>query len=184
MGTGPEPARRSGRGDSLHPTTRPDSSQFLAAKCDEHRSHAADDRPPPNPARGGLLRLGAENGGLPALAFLRLPSATHFGIASRSAPARRHSPAAWRASGSSSSPSDVPRKIPAASASRSARPPATRRNSATAAASSSPVSGRHFALCLASPMSDATIRRSRSNSSTINIVTSHTQTINRHCRVI
>ena len=59
--------------------------------------------------------------------------------------ARRHDRAAHRASGLSSWPSLAPSRIPATSASRSARPPASLRSSATAAASSSPVSGRHLA---------------------------------------
>ena len=46
-------------------------------------------------------------------------------MASASAPAIRHSRAADRASGSSGSPSLVPSKIPATSASRSARPAAS-----------------------------------------------------------
>lgn len=45
-----------------------------------------------------------ENGGILAAALRRRPSASQPGIASGSAPAVRHSPAAWRASGSSSSP--------------------------------------------------------------------------------
>ena len=49
--------------------------------------------------------------------------------------------AAWRTSGSSSSPSLVPSRIPATSASRSARPAASSRSLAIAAASSSSVSG-------------------------------------------
>lgn len=60
------------------------------------------------------------------------PSAIHAGIASRSA-AFRHSPATWRTGGSSSSPSDVPSRTPATSASKSARPAASCRSAATAA---------------------------------------------------
>jgi hypothetical protein len=66
--------------------------------------------------------LGALNGGRLAFAQRRRPSSIHAGVAASSVPASRHSPAAWRASGSSSSPSDVPPNIPATSASRLARP--------------------------------------------------------------
>ena len=63
-----------------------------------------------------------ENGGRLAFAERRRPSSIQAGMASASAPAMRHSRAADRASGSSGSPSLVPSKIPATSASRSARP--------------------------------------------------------------
>jgi hypothetical protein len=49
-----------------------------------------------------------ENGGLAALALRRRPSSIQAGIASGSAPARRHSCAAQWANRSSSSPSDDP----------------------------------------------------------------------------
>jgi hypothetical protein len=66
-----------------------------------------------------------ENGGLPGAALRRRPSVIQAGIASGSAPALRHSCAAHWARGSSSSPSDVPSKMPATSASRSAPPSAS-----------------------------------------------------------
>jgi hypothetical protein len=54
-------------------------------------------------------------------AALRLrPSSIHAGIASGSVPAFRHSPAAWRFSGSSGSPSPARSRSPATPASRSA----------------------------------------------------------------
>ena len=101
-----------------------------------------------------------QGGGLLVAARRRLPSSVHAGIASGSAPALRHSAAAWRTRGSSSSPSDVPSKIPATSASRSARPPASSRSAATAAVSSASVSLRHRARWRASPKSPATSNRS------------------------
>ena len=45
-----------------------------------------------------------ENGGMFAASLRRRPSSIHSGIAPRSAPAKPHNPAAWRASGSSSLP--------------------------------------------------------------------------------
>ena len=71
-------------------------------------------------------------------------------------------PAAWRTSGSSSSPSDVPSRTPATSASRSVGPPASSRSTATAAVSSSLPSSRHRARCRASPQISAISRRSAS----------------------
>ncbi len=57
-----------------------------------------------------------------AAALRRRPSSIQAGIDSGSAPALRHSRADCRAIGSFSSPSDVPSRIPATSASRSPRP--------------------------------------------------------------
>ena len=102
-----------------------------------------DARPRRKWSRRHLLLQPAERrhagGSCPAPPFI-----DHCGIRASSAPAFRHNCAAHRASGSSSSPSDVPSNIPATSASKSERPAASARSSLTAAASSSPVSGRHL----------------------------------------
>ena len=63
----------------------------------------------------------------------------------RIGPAARHSCAAWRQNCSFSSPSEAPSRIPATSASRSARPAASSRSAATAAPCSAAVSSRHRA---------------------------------------
>jgi hypothetical protein len=107
------------------------------------------------PAQLRGYRSPPENGGVLAAAARRLPSSIHAGIADSSAPAWRHSRAACLASGSSSSPSDVPSRTPVTSASRSARPPASSRSAATAAVSSSSVSCRHCARRRASPQISA-----------------------------
>lgn len=101
-----------------------------------------------------------ENGGWLAFADRRRPSSIHTGIAARSAPAARQRPAAWRASGSSSSPAPAPSRRPATSARRSPRPSASWRSAPTAAACSSPVRLRHLARNRASPVSLATSIRS------------------------
>jgi hypothetical protein len=101
-----------------------------------------------------------EKGGCLACAARRRPSSIHAGIASTPAPALRHRPAAHRAGDSSSSPSDVPSRIPATSASRSARPAVSSPSAATAAASSPLLISRHFARCRASPQIAATSIRS------------------------
>ena len=115
--------------------------------------------PPPSPAR--VIAARPRTAACWHSPFGCAPSSIRAGTASGSAPALRHSPAAWRASGSSNSPSDVPWRIPATSASRSARPPASAWSSAPAADSSSPVSApRHRAQYRASPVSYVTRIRS------------------------
>jgi hypothetical protein len=89
--------------------------------------------------RRGTCRPGRLNGGSRAASARRGPSSIHPGIASSSAPARRHSWATASALAVYSGPfsSAVPSASPAASASRSARPPASSRSSAAPAAISS-----------------------------------------------
>ena len=145
------PTRQPGHGQAASELSRTHGGGSVTPACSGLEAAFIKPLSAPLTCRAGLPRTAACSP--PALR--RRPSSTHAGIASGSAPALRHSAAAWRASGSSSSPSLVPSKIPATSASRSARPPASSRSAATAAASSSPVSSRHFARCRASPVRSA-----------------------------
>ena len=96
---------------------------LLPRDADEHMPVAM-----PEPLRSPAAQAARERrlpGTRPSGAAL--PRSTP-GSPSGSAPAVRHSIAAWRASGSSNSPSLVPSKIPATSARRSARPAASSRS--------------------------------------------------------
>ena len=75
-----------------------------------------------------------------------------MGIASGSASALRHSRRPGGPVARQAHPRTRPPRIPATSASRSARPAASSRSAAAAAASSSLLSSRHFARCRASPV--------------------------------
>ena len=94
--------------------------------------------------RGGV-RPGWLKGGCRRGSARRRPSSIHCGIMLWSAPAAMHSWAAALALGSSSLPSLAPSKMPATSASRSARLPATSRSSVAAAAISGSVGLRQRA---------------------------------------
>ena len=141
-----------------------------ATMAQRGRLGVADGRPDPGrtpsltstgrvQGRGGV-RAGWLKGGFRRSSARRRPSWIHCAIMLSSAPAAMHSWAAALALGSSSLPSLAPSTMPATSASRSARLPATSRSSVAAAAISGSVGLRQRACRLATPSRRATSRRS------------------------
>ena len=117
----PAPGRSRPAGSSTNEQTR-----IPRSRC-TWRGSAARAAPPCSPP---------ENGGILAAALRRRPSSIHPGTASGSAPALRHSPAAWRARGSSMLPLGRALQDPGDLGQQVARAPAASWASAATAAAS------------------------------------------------